>query len=199
MEIKHIFIISGKSGLYKLINDNPKMIVVESIVDGSKTPIFSNDKASSLGEICILTTGEDVPLKDVFKIIREKENGAQSISHKSDNNALKSYFEAIVPEYDRNKVYISDMKKVINWYNLLQSAGMLDILEEPEKNEDAETDNTIPEELEGKTVATTQEKVKKTASKKSASTKSSSEKQSANKENALRKGAEGKKVGRVKK
>lgn len=178
MKLKHIFVITGKSGLFKLVSENPKMIVVESIVDGTKTPIYAHDKASSLGEICILTTSEDVTLKNVFKKIREKVNGGETISHKSDQNTMKAYFEEIVPDYDRNRVYASDMKKVFNWYNLLHGAGMLDILDEVDEldeinsKEEAKVDEVVnvdevaaekPKKATAKKTATTTAQKKTTA------------------------------------
>lgn len=179
MKLKNIFVITGKSGLFKLVSESPKMIVVESIIDGTKTPIYAHDKASSLGEICILTTGEDITLKNVFRKIREKSNGVETISHKSDANVMKSYFEELVPDYDRNRVYASDMKKVFNWYNLLHSSGLLDLIDEADEldeviggEESAKTEENKNEEpvVVEKPKKTTAKKTTTAASKKTITT-----------------------------
>lgn len=176
MKLKHIFVITGKSGLFKLVSENSKMIIVESVVDGTKTPIYAHDKASSLGEICILTTSEDVTLKDVFKKIREKSNGGESISHKSDAEVLKAYFGEIVPNYDRNRVYASDMKKVVTWYNILFNNNLLHLLDEAD-----ELDEMNKKEEEGSVETSNSEEVvvekaKKTVKKKTAATPAAAKK-----------------------
>jgi hypothetical protein len=133
MELKDIMAISGHSGLFKFISQGRHGIIVESLSDGKRTNVSAAAKVSSLSDIAIFTNDAEVPFKDVLKKIKETENGAQAISQKSDDKELKKYFEKILPEYDRERVYTSDIKKVITWYNQLQALNLLDIIEKEEK------------------------------------------------------------------
>jgi len=128
--IKGILAISGQSGLFKMLSEAKNSIIVESLETQKKMPVYSTSKVSSLEDIAIFTEKGDVPLKEVFKAIYEKENGGEAISHKSSANELKSYFEKIVPDFDKDRVYVSDIKKVLLWYNLLREKEMLDFSEE---------------------------------------------------------------------
>jgi hypothetical protein len=132
MELKDIMAISGHSGLFKFVSQGRHGIIVESLLDGKRASISASSKVSSLTDIAIFTNDGEVPFKDVLKKIRETENGGAAISHKSDDKELKKYFEKILPDYDRERVYTSDIKKVINWYNQLQSLNHLDILDKEE-------------------------------------------------------------------
>ena len=140
MELKDIMAISGHSGLFKFISQGRHGIIVESLVDGKRNNVSASAKVSALSDISIFTNDAEVPLKEVLKKIREAENGAQAISHKSDDKELKKYFEKVLPDYDRERVYASDIKKVINWYNQLQSLNVLDILDVEEKQSEEKTD-----------------------------------------------------------
>lgn len=131
--LKKILSISGKPGLFKLINNTPNAIIVESLLDGKRSAAYSNSKIIALEDISIYTENEDMPLKNVLKRIYDKENGAQTISHKEPTEKILAYFEEIVPEYDRDKVYVSDMKKILQWYNLLSGKEMLKFEEEKEE------------------------------------------------------------------
>ena len=118
--LKKILSVSGKPGLYKLVSTSKTITLVESLIDEKRLPIYPNEKIVSLGEIAIYTSDDEVPLKDVFAKMKEKENGEKiSDDKKSGNKELFSYFESILPNYDKEKVYASDVKKIINWYNLL--------------------------------------------------------------------------------
>lgn len=125
MDLSKILTITGKPGLYKQIAQAKNGVVVESITDQKRFQAFGNEKISSLEEISVFTTGEDKPLKDIFKIIFEKQNGQPSIDVKSSNDVLKKYFEEIVPDYDKDRVYVSHIRKIISWYNLLQQENLL--------------------------------------------------------------------------
>lgn len=107
------------------------MIIVESLLNGRRMPAYAHDKVSSLADISIYTDGEDVPLRDVFASIKEKENGKQ-VQVKADNDSYKEYMASVLPDYDRERVYVSDIKRVINWYNLLVEKGLDDFKEEEE-------------------------------------------------------------------
>lgn len=134
--LKEILSISGKPGLFKLINNTPNAIIVESLIDGKRFPAYSNSKIISLEDISIYTEDEDMPLKTVLKRINEKENGAKTLSHKEPTEKIIAYFDEILPEYDKDRVYVSDMKKVIQWYNLLAEKNMLNFEEEKEEKEE---------------------------------------------------------------
>ncbi len=132
--LKEILSISGKPGLQKLISNSSNAIIVESLLDGKRFPAYSNSKIIALEDISIYTENEDMPLKEVFQRMFTKENGQTAISHKEPTEKILAYFEEIVPEYDKERVYTSDMKKIVQWYNLLVSKGMLQ-LEEEKKQE----------------------------------------------------------------
>ncbi|RIH63006.1 hypothetical protein D1164_21895 [Mariniphaga sediminis] len=137
--LKGILAISGQAGLFKLIAESKNNIIVESLETGKRMPTYSTSKISALEDIAIYTDTEDVPLKDVFKTISEKEDGGEAISHKSSADKLKAYFGAVLPDYDRDRVYVSDIKKVLLWYNILREKEMLDFSEEEEtKTENSE-------------------------------------------------------------
>lgn len=125
MVLKEILAISGEAGLFKFIAQGKNSIIVEHIETKKRISVFGSAKVSALDEISIFTTGEDTPLSKVFDSIYEKENGGPAIDYKSDPKNLKEYFLAVLPEYDSNRVYVSDMKKVFQWYNTLQKNGML--------------------------------------------------------------------------
>ncbi|WP_251620481.1 DUF5606 domain-containing protein [Odoribacter lunatus] len=128
--LKEILSISGKPGLYKMIANTANAIIVESIVDGKRFPAYSNSRIISLEDISIYTENEDMPLKEVLKRIYEKENGAGILSHKESANKIQAYVEEVLPEYDKDRVYVSDMRKLIHWYNLLVEKNLLDFSEE---------------------------------------------------------------------
>ncbi|ETN96053.1 hypothetical protein SAMN04487906_0584 [Zhouia amylolytica] len=138
MSLDKILSISGKPGLYELKTQTRTGFVAESLVDGKKITVGLRNNVSLLSEIAIYTTTEEIPLREVFKKIQEKENGsATSISHKDDKIKLEEYFFEILPEYDEDRVYASDIKKVIMWYNILQGKGLTDFEEvEEETSED---------------------------------------------------------------
>ncbi|MFV0377927.1 MAG: DUF5606 domain-containing protein [Mangrovibacterium sp.] len=126
--LKGILSISGQPGLYKLVAEAKNSIIVESILTGKRMPAFSSSKVSSLGDIAIFTHTGEVALKEILKSISEKENAGAT--GKLEGNELKAYFATILPDYDRDRVYTSDMKKIIQWYNLLQQNGLLNFEEE---------------------------------------------------------------------
>jgi len=134
--------ISGHSGLFKFISQGRHGIIVESLADAKRTSISASSKVSSLTDIAIFTNDGEVPFKDVLKKIKESENGGPSINQKSEDKELKKYFEKILPDYDRERVYTSDIKKVITWYNQLQSLNLLEIIEKEEVPVEENTNTT---------------------------------------------------------
>ena len=142
--LKEILSISGKPGLYKLVSQGKNMLIVESLVDAKRIPAYSKDKVVSLGDIAIYTEDEEVKLGIVLESIKTKENGAQcSIDPKSDNDTLRKYMEEILPAYDKERVYPSDIRKLLNWYNSLISSGVVDFTEKEEVKESSTTSSTI--------------------------------------------------------
>lgn len=142
MDLSGIISISGMSGLYKVVAQSKNGIIVESLVDKKRLPAYSSYKISGLEDISVFTTSEDLPLAEVFKKIYEKENGAQAPELKKEDE-LKKYFGSVLPEFDQDRVYTSDIKKIISWYNLLQKNGLLEKKEEPK----AEAEKTSSEEI----------------------------------------------------
>ncbi len=141
MDLKDIFAISGKPGLYKFISQGRNSVmIVENLEDKKRITAFTTTKISSLEDIAVFTETEDMALKDVFKAIYEKENGAASINHKSSGKVLEEYFHEIIPAYDRKRVYASDIKKVILWYNILQKQELLDFSEDKDEKDPEEQD-----------------------------------------------------------
>jgi hypothetical protein len=125
MSLDKILAISGKPGLYELKAQTKAGFLAESLVDGKKLSVGMRHNVSVLNEIAIYTYAEEVPLNQIFNNIKEKENGGESISHKVPKAELEKYFSEILPEYDEDRVYASDMKKVIQWYNLLHKRGIV--------------------------------------------------------------------------
>ena len=130
--LKEILSISGKPGLFKLINNTANALIVESLLDGKRFPAYSNAKIIALEDISIYTEDEDMPLKTVFKRMYEKEEGKPAINHKESSAAITNYIESVIPEYDADRVYVSDMRKMIQWYNLLLDKNLLNF-DEPEE------------------------------------------------------------------
>jgi hypothetical protein len=145
IKVKDLMSISGKSGLFRFLAQARNGVVVESLIDKKRTVAPPSARVSALEDISIFAEEEDVPLADVLMKIHEKENGGPAIDPKSGNEELKAYFTEAFPEYDSERVYISDIKKVIAWYNLLQELELLEVIEkEEEKNEEGASEK--PEE-----------------------------------------------------
>lgn len=165
MDLSGIISIAGMSGLYKVVAQTKNGLIVESLIDKKRAQAFSTNKISALEDVSIYSTGDDVPLKDVFQKIYDKEKGAKCIDHKSPDAELKKYFKAAFAEYDEDRVYVSDIKKVLNWYNLLQANGLLDKKEEAAKTEKTKVKAAATGEAKATktTKATTANKPLKTA------------------------------------
>lgn len=138
MDLSKILSISGKQGLFKLVSQTKTGALVESLIDGKRNQAFAKDKISSLEDISIFTTDEDVPLSKVFQEIFNKEDGKECINPKSDNKQLISYMKEILPNVDQDRVYSSDMKKLFTWYNILIAKELIDLNEKEAEVKDAE-------------------------------------------------------------
>ena len=124
MNLEGILNVSGKPGLFKIVSQGKQMVIVESLTDGKKGALHSQSNANMLEEIGIYTYDDTKPIADIFDNIAKKENGEKTISHKSSKDELTKYFREILNNYDEERVYISDIKKVIQWYNLLVTSGL---------------------------------------------------------------------------
>ena len=135
MNIEKIVAIAGKPGLYQIISQSKNGVIVESLQDKKRFSVNAIHSISSLSDIAIYTYEEEVPLKEVFLNIHKKENGTKSINHKSDKQELLDYFREVLPNYDEERVYASNLKKIIQWYNIL-IASKFDFSSIKEKEED---------------------------------------------------------------
>ncbi len=136
MSLDKIISISGKPGIYELKTQTRGGFLTESLIDGKKLSVGLRHNVSVLSEIAIYTTTAEMPLREVFEKIKEKENGGEAISHKSSKDELEEYFFNLIPDYDEDRVYASDIKKVVQWYNILQRKGMMDFSETVSEEEE---------------------------------------------------------------
>ncbi|MBO4529810.1 MAG: DUF5606 domain-containing protein [Paludibacteraceae bacterium] len=136
--LKKILSISGKSGLFELVSQGKNMLIVESLTDHKKLPAYTNEKILSLGDIAMYTQEGEVPLAEVFVAMKKKEEGklVPFDAKKADSKTLSDYLAAVLPTYDRERVYSSDIKKLITWYNILVEAGRDDFESDVRKDEE---------------------------------------------------------------
>jgi hypothetical protein len=142
MDLTGIIAISGRPGLYKVIAQGKNNIIVESLIDNKRFPAYSTDRISALDDISIYTYDEDAPLRDLLTAIYTKEGGKECPSHKEDMKVLQTYLLEILPNYDQERVYPSDVKKMFQWYNLLHKSGNLKVIEE--KTEEVVAEKKAP-------------------------------------------------------
>ena len=175
MNLAGIIAISGKPGLYKVIAQGKNTIIVESIEDKKRVPAYATDRISALDDISIYTYDDDKPLREIFTDIYKKENGGATISHKEDAKKMHAYLLEILPNFDQDRVYPSDIKKLFQWYNLLHKAGELNLEEEAPKAEKAAA------KKEAKPKAEKAEKTEKAVKEKAPAKKAAAPKKSAEK------------------
>ncbi len=159
MNLKDILAISGEGTLFKFIAQGKNAVIVENLETGRRVSAGGTAKVSALDEIAIFTTGEDIPLGKVMDMIWEKENGGETISHRLPDGDLKKYFAEALPDFDQNRVYTSDIRKVLHWYNILHKLNLL--VKEEEKKEEAGPEavtEPVSEKPEKKKVKKTAEK-----------------------------------------
>ena len=139
MSLNKVLAIAGKPGLYNLIAQTRTGFVAESLIDKKRISVNIQQNVSLLSEIAVYTLTEEVPLGKVLTLIKEKESGnPTTVSHKDGKDALEEYFFNVLPDYDEDRVYASDIKKIIQWYNLLQKHDMLDFEVEEEVQDEEE-------------------------------------------------------------
>ena len=143
--LKTILSISGKPGLFKLVSQGKNMLIVESLVDKKRVPAYAKDKVISLGDIAIYTDETEVPLHEVLTSVKNKENGnLVSVYPAAKPEELRAFMAEVLPDFDRERVYPSDIKKLISWYNILINAGITDFTPQENAEEaeaEAETEN----------------------------------------------------------
>jgi len=154
MNVEKILAIAGKPGLFELKLQTRSGFLAESLLDGKKITVGLSSNVSLLSEISMYTYTEEKPLVEIMRAIAIKENeGPTSVSHKEDNTKLIAYFQEILPDYDADRVYASDIKKVLNWYNILQAKGMVSKEEPKVENADGIKEKVV-EEVKDKKQAT---------------------------------------------
>jgi ABC-type glycerol-3-phosphate transport system substrate-binding protein len=137
MGLDKILSVSGRPGLYKVQAQTRSGFLAESLLDGKRISVGIQHNVSILSEIAIYTLTEELPLREVLKKIKEKENGKPtSVGHKDGKDKLEEYFFEVLPDYDEDRVYASDIKKIVQWYNLLQKHDLLDVIEESSSDEE---------------------------------------------------------------
>ena len=125
MDLQGIISISGRPGLFKIVTQGKSNVIVESLIDKKRFPAFASEKISSIEDISIFTDAEDVKLTDVFSTLLTQNDGKEAINHKVEEAVLRKTFEGVLPNYDIDRVYLSDIRKVFQWYNLLLKEGLL--------------------------------------------------------------------------
>ncbi len=163
IKLKDILAISGKGGLFKFIAQARNGIVVESLEDQKRHVAPTTARVSSLEDIAIFTIDEEVPLADIFYMIHEKSEGKETLSHKAAVEELKSQFKELVPEYDEDRVYVSDIKKVFQWYNQLHQHQLLEVIDKEEEKE--EDQKEVPAEKTEKVAEKTEKAAEKSEDK----------------------------------
>ena len=157
--LKEILAVSGKPGLYKLVSRGSNMLIIESLIDKKRIPAYSRDKVISLGDISIYTDEEEAPISEVFTSIKEKEGGKKiSVDlPKASPDELRNYLAEVLPNFDRERVYPSDIKKMLKWYDLLIANDITDFSEKEEEMiaEDKSDDSTEGEKKETKAKSAT--------------------------------------------
>lgn len=169
--LKKILSVSGKPGLYKLVSQGKSMLIVEALTDGRRLPVYAREKIISLGDIAIYTDGEEVPLYEVLNSVKAKEEGKAVSSidaSRATPDELRAYMAEVLPNFDRDRVYPTDIKRLLSWYNLLIGAGITDF--DPQEAAE-EADVETPEATVKETHATPPPVVKNTAPKASAAAK----------------------------
>ncbi len=171
MNVEKILAISGKPGLFELKIQTRSGFVAESLLDGKKITVGMKSNVSLLSEISMYTHSEEKPLVEILRAIAVKENEGPAISHKEDNAKLIAYFSQIVPDYDEDRVYPSDIKKVLNWYNMLQGKGMVSKEEPKVENAESVKEQVVEEVTRGKAELSEAKAKKETAEKPKAKAK----------------------------
>ncbi len=163
IDLTGIIAITGQPGLYRIVAQSKNGIIVEGLADKKRINVYASTKVSTLAEISMYTTSDDKPIEEILTNIFNKENGGPCPDNKSDDKTIAAYFEQVLPEYDKERVYVSNMRKLFSWYNIMQATGSLKMKEEKAEGEE----KSVAVKTEEKT------KVKKTVSKDNVKAKTS--------------------------
>lgn len=155
MDLSGIISINGMSGLYRIVANSKNGVIVESLTEKKRFPVFGTSKISALEDICMFTENGDKRISEIMKSIFDKENGGPAPDNKADDKAIAAYFQEILADYDKDRVYVSNMRKLFTWYNILQSTGNLKVKKE----------ETTEKEVKAAKPAATEEKKKVVAKK----------------------------------
>ena len=167
MKITDILAVAGKPGLYQVLASGSASIVVESMVDGKRSSVPGTARVSNLADITMYTHDDDVPLLDILNRMHDAQKGAEGPSHKDAAQTIRDFVDGIVPELDHDRVYQSDLKKLVQWYNLLVSKGAFP-LEAPEKPEEAPAEEAPKKEAKAEKKPAKKAAAKKATKKKEA-------------------------------
>lgn len=150
IDLTGIISISGQPGLFKIIAQSKNGIIVEGLSDKKRSNIYASTKVSTLSDISMFTTGDDKPIDQIMTSVFEKEKGGPAPDNKTDDKTVEKYFAEILPEYDRDRVYVSNIRKLLSWYNALQVSGNL---KEKDEASEGEEKAKLPKSGENKTAA----------------------------------------------
>lgn len=145
IDLTGIISISGQPGLFKIVAQSKNGIIVEGLSDKKRMNVYASTKVSTLSDISMFTTGDDKPIEEIITTIFEKEKGGVAPDHKTDDKSIEKYFAEVLPDYDRDRVYISNIRKLLNWYNALQISGNLKEKEENKEGEEKAKTAKTPE------------------------------------------------------
>lgn len=149
--LREILAITGKPGLYKIISHNGKTLIVEELTSGKRFPVSARERVVALGDIAMYTESEDKPLGEILDTIYAKENGKKlDVKEIISGEGLKAKFEEYIPDFDKERVHDSDVKKLFSWYNILVDNGYTKFADKEEKAEEKEEDKKETEEKENK-------------------------------------------------
>ncbi len=202
MALEQIISVSGKPGLYKILSQTNYGLVAESLEDGKKVPVYSNYRISALVEISMYTYGEDVPLTEILWSIYEKE-GKKEVNAKMSDAEVRSWFETVLPDYDKERVYTSDIKKLVKWYNLLLKKDLITKPEAEQAEEEVVEEKPKAKKTTKKAAEATEEaaeekpKAKKTTAKKTTTVAEKSAKSTAAPKSAGKTASKAKGAGKV--
>lgn len=163
IDLTGIISISGQPGLYKIIAQSKNGIIVEGLADKKRLNVYASTKVSTLSDISMFTTGDDKPIEEIITEIHKKEKGGPAVDNKADDKAVEKYFGEILPDYDKDRVYVSNMRKLFSWYNSLQATGNLKEKEEGKEGEEKTKAIKAEDKAAKKTVAKESGKTKAVA------------------------------------
>jgi len=195
IKVKDLMAISGKGGLFRFLAQARNGVIVESLSDKKRAVAPPTARVSALEDISIFTETEDIPLSDVLMKIYEKENAEASIDPKSGNEALKAYFKEVLPEYDEERVYISDIKKVLTWYNLLHDLKLLEVVDKEEEKDELNEEDKSPDSKKTETKGSAASQKSKEVKKNSDTNKATAQKPASKKSAPVKKSSASKKTG----